>query len=177
VNKKVLVIALAVAMLALPMSAVLATKPTEIVYGHFSVNPAAMIQTPVKTPTGKSPISIVDFTGTACQTWTGDISGVADYSARWVFHGEMFEEGSFITHHGLYIFDETTVTVGDVTAVGALVIKAAGNKAHVPGVWRVISSDLVAQGTEQPISLHGEGEFLVAGMFDYDVVGEKHFDP
>jgi hypothetical protein len=175
VQKKILVIALALAMLALPVSAVLATKPTEIIECSFSVNPAAMTDTPVKTPTGNSPIYSIDFFGPDSMTWTGDISGVGDYSARWVFHEE--SKGTFITHNGLYSIHEATVTVGDITAVGSLVIKAAGNKPHVPGVWRVLSSDLVIQGTEEPISLHGQGEFITVGFFEYDVVGELHFGP
>jgi hypothetical protein len=165
-----------VAMLVLPMSAVLAAKPTEIVDCSFSVNVLAITQTPVKTLTGKSSITSVDMTGTDCMTWTGDISGVGDYSARWVFHGDM--PGGFITHHGLYTIDEATVTIGDVTAVGSVVIKADGNKQHPAGIWRVLSSDLVIEGTEEPISLHGQGEFIMLSpVGPYDVVGQMHFGP
>jgi hypothetical protein len=179
VKRKVLVIVvalMAVAMLATQLSAVLATKPTEIVDCSFATNVLAITVTPIKLPIGGSQITIVEMTGTDCQIWTGDISGVADYSACWVFHGELGAPDTFITHNGLYIFDEATVTVDGVTATGGLVIKAAGNKAAVAGAWRVISSDLEDESGE-PVSLHGQGEFLEAGIFTYDVVGQLHLDP
>jgi hypothetical protein len=179
VKRKVLVIVvalMAVAMLALPISAVSATKPTEIVDCSFATNIAAITVTPIKGPLGTVPIYIFELTGDDCQIWTGDISGTASYSARWVFHGELYAPDTFITHTGYYIFEDATVTVGDITATGGLVIKAAGNKAHIAGAWRVISSDLEDESGE-PVSLHGQGEFLEAGIFTYDVVGQLHLDP
>lgn len=177
-NKKFLGITIIVAILALPMSAVMATKPTEIVNSSFTTDIFAITQTPINGPLGTVPIYIFELTGEDCFTYTGAISGTASYSARWMFHGELGDPNTVITHNGYYIFDDATVTVGDITATGGLVIKAAGNGQHQAGLWKVISSDIVIEGTEEPISLHGQGEFLVTAVpGTYDVVGQLHFDP
>jgi hypothetical protein len=176
-NKKALgvfVSLLAVAMLVLPMSAVSATKPEDIV-AAFTTDILKIVITPIKGPTGKSQITILEMVGTDDQTWTGAISGVASYSGRWVAHGALGT--GFVTHTGYYIFEDATVTVGDITATGGLVIKAAGNKPHEAGIWRVLSSDLVDSATDEPINLHGQGEIILQTMSEYDVVGKLHFDP
>jgi len=155
----------------------LASKPKETI-GSFTVDVFAITITPINGPVGSLPITVSELTGEDCFTYTGEISGVASYSARWVYHGDIGDPDSFITHVGYYIFEDATVTVGETTATGELVLKASGNAQHESGLWRVISSDLVIQGTNEPIGLHGQGEFLItAAPGSYDVVGQLHFDP
>lgn len=155
----------------------LASKPVEVT-GSFTVDISAITTTPIIGPVGTVPITVNQLTGEDCFTFTGDISGSASYSARWVYHAGFSDPDSFITHTGYYIFEDATVSVDDVTATGGLILKAAGNGQHEAGIWRVISSDLVIQGTEEPIRLQGQGEFLVTEVLGaYDIVGQLHFDP
>jgi hypothetical protein len=178
INKKIMIaiLGLTVTMLALPLSAASATKPIEITDSSFTVNIFALTITPIRGPLGKVPIYVEELAGEDCFTYTGDISGTASYIAQWITHGEP-GPNTKITHHGYYIFEDATVTIGDVTATGGLVIKASGNGQHPAGLWRVVSSDLVILGTEEPIGLNGQGEFLITETLGlYDVVGQLHFD-
>lgn len=176
-NNKILIVAVAFFIIAMLATPVLATKPTEIV-GSFTVDIFAITMTPINGPLGNVPITIIELTGEDCFTYSGAISGTASYSARWMYHGAMGDPNTFITHTGYYIFEDAAVTADSITATGSLVLKSSGNGQHEAGIWRVLSSDLVIQGTDESISLHGQGEFLVTEVQGiYDVVGQLHFDP
>ncbi|MEJ2271515.1 MAG: hypothetical protein P8X91_03315 [Candidatus Bathyarchaeota archaeon] len=161
---------------AFPMSSVLAVKPTEI-SGNFTVDIFAITMTPIKGPFGNVPITIQELTGIDCFTFTGDISGTASYSARWMYHGDFSNPENFLTFTGITTFEDVTITVGDTTATGELVIKSTGNEQHQAGLWTVISSNLENTEGEQ-VSLHGQGEFLEPAVLgSYDVIGQLHFNP
>lgn len=178
INRKILVIAaalIALAMFALPISAVSATKPTEMDCTLVYLLGGTM--TPLKEVTGNSEITSYAIDAPNSQILSGSITGIASYSGIWVVHGPLFMPGTHVTKNGIYTFATATVTDGVTTATGELVIGACANKEHEAGLWRIVSSNLLDSATGLPINVHGNGEFVTTEIpFTIDVVGYLHFD-
>jgi hypothetical protein len=159
-NKKVLVLALAVAMLALPLSAVSATKPMPVAGQFF---PTAE---PGLSPSfaGKSANNFLTITE-GYQMWTGSFEGTANSHALWIIHkaGDPEAPGWHITV-ARAVFELDIVFDGKE---GTLTLKAES------GNWRIMS------GTGELANLRGQGKLTVINaelmMFGYE--GQVHFEP
>ena len=99
VNKKLLVIAVAVAMLALPMSAVSATKPiTLTLTGTFTVFPDPQGADMKIIEAGESGVTLMKIRELEVM-WSGDITGSGHYDANWLIEsGSMLADKSVGTH-------------------------------------------------------------------------------
>lgn len=160
VKKRILVIALAFAMLALPISAAYATKPVEVSGVIF---PGGMPSMEIKEA-GKSDNQIMELVG--LQAWDGDISGIGSWEARWMMHNADDEENLEVNAKGLVTLS------GEVAGMyGTVTIKLSG-KSGV-GHWRIIS------GTGELANVHGQGITWMINpeIFLMGYEGVIHFDP
>ena len=166
-NKKVLVIALAVAMLALPMSAVSATKPYEV---------SGSIASGITAPPSSRDAGINTFMYfNTASVWTGDtaddISGTTVGTQTWIIHNN--EKNPHVNIPDVELFF-TTATVGGLT--GTLKIRMRLLMADpelnpnpnfpVHGTWQIIDATGELEG------LHGHGTWG-GGWY----AGELHFAP
>jgi hypothetical protein len=160
-NKKVLVIAvvlMAVAMLAVPISAVYATKPM-LVQG--TILPAGA-PTVVQSQPGKSDNLVLEISNT--MTWMGSFVGSSATQVHWnvIKYGDEKAPGHHVSGKSLWILD----AVFDGKE-GTLTIK--GDQ----GIWRIIS------GTGELANLRGQGIFEIINptilLMSYE--GQVHFDP
>ena len=150
---------LVVAMLALPMSATYATKPTPVSGTFYSV-PNGTIETRFA---GKSDNVIMTVIGELM--WTGDIAGLAAYEGFWITHK------GHTNARGISTVD---ATVNDKS--GTLTIYQGSWSEPIPGLvrghWRIIS------GTGDLANLHGQGTFEETGVpMVFAYTGQIHFDP
>ena len=153
-NKKVLVIALAVAMLALPVSAAFATKPEIVVEGKFFWTGPPVFDVSRETPNG------MILRGTVPLMYTGSFEGPAVGEFVWNGHAKQEEPG--VTGNNFHTID---------TASGSLVLLLTmGN-----GKWRIIS------GTGDYENIHGKGTLMAdestPAPMDFIYTGTVHFDP
>lgn len=171
-NRKVLVIAvalMAVAMLAVPISAVYATTPTPVVATN-STNLLLVVETTIKET--KSGIIITQVT--APSIWEGAISGESESVARYIYHKP---EGMEPAKHSNFVitFEEATVTVGTITRTGGLVIESTSNPAYPFGLWTVV------EATGDLAGLHGQGtndfDSFTFPIMTFSYTGNLHFDP
>jgi len=157
VNKKVLVIvlALAAAMLALPISVVSATKPIPV-EGTFFPTGIPSIE---MRQAGNSDNIIFDVSGP--QTWTGSIVGSGSGEGRWVVHKASDPDSGHATTRNVLTLD----VVFDGKAGTLTIIGDQGN-------WRIIS------GTGELANLRGQGTtFVIVDMLLMGYEGQVHFDP
>jgi hypothetical protein len=168
-----LVSLLAFAMLGLPISTALATKPELIVFYQLALSGTGSA---VSDYAGNSDNYFQIFTGVHSEfywDWDGaslsNSMGEGDFDGLWVLHGyvDMFTYGSR-TGHGT-----TTIVVtnwGDGGETGNIVIKTSS------GLWHIIS------GTIGGRKVHGEGEQIFVGVTfpDLNMImkyeGTIHFD-
>ncbi len=157
-NKKIMVIALAVAMLAVPISAVYARKPM-LVAGTMS--PAGM-PTIVTSQPGKSDNLVLEISNS--MAWVGSFVGSSTAQVHWNVIKSSDEEapGHHMSGKSVWILD----AVYDGKE-GTLIIK--GDQ----GIWRIIS------GTGELANLRGQGTFSIINpdimLMGYE--GQVHFDP
>lgn len=180
VKRKILVLALAVAMLAVPVSAVLAPKPEPILFYGYPLLPAEAEQYyagnsdnlfniwtalgwefcwdyDVMTLPGDPPMDIAVPT---------DIFAEGFYDGRWIFHkyvpGDPLGTFKSINTRGIH-----TVTVTDWNGeTGEFVLQGVG------GHWTIIS------GTIGGMKLHGGGTVeQVEGLLIWKYEGTVHFTP
>jgi hypothetical protein len=164
-NKKILVFAvalMAVVMVTLPVSLVSATKPMPVSFSITIIpsGPPSAIKMAGKSDNGiTTPESNIIL--------TGGISGTGTYSGRWVIHNSGDPENVFVTSKGRY---EIEATVDDNS--GTLIIEAcARSGGDKPALWRIVGS------TGDLAGLHGQGTFTAVDFFNYNYVGQVHFDP
>jgi len=163
-NKKVLVIALALAMLALPMSAVLAKNNLKFidVAGTLTITPTAIT---VPKPAGESGNVVLVVTGNTA-TWSGGIDGVADASGHFLAHNAGTPD-AYTTARNIHTFTNAEV---DGKQGGLTIISVGSSLAH--GQWRIVS------GTGELAGIHGQGTWsTIALPFLYEYEGTVHFDP
>jgi hypothetical protein len=166
-NRKVLVIAvalMAVAMIALPISAVSATKPMPV-SGTFTMFPGVISE----NNAGNSDNSIWTFEDLPV-IFDGGIIGTGSYDGRWVVHNYDDPLALWVNSKGHY---EIEATVDGKS--GTLYIEAGSNSGHPttlkPAKWRIIG------GTGELANLHGQGTFIGETIFLYVYTGQVHFDP
>ena len=157
VNKKLLVIALAVAMLALPMSAVSATKPETMTltgtYYVLGMGDSYMVEA------GESGITLWRWRNMP-MLWTGDISGSGVNNGN-----SLIMEGPF-ADVGVGTFFLEDVTIDDV-GTGDLTIGTYGD-----GLQGLIKS-----GSDDLRSIRGKGTFTPVDMFEFDYTFEVQINP
>lgn len=161
-NKKIFVIAvalMAVAMLAVPISAVYATKPMPVEGTFFP----AGLGTIVTSQPGNSDNLLFNISD-APQTWTGSFDGSAVAQVLWNVHKSSDEDAPGFHLTGRSAFTLDVVYDGKE---GTLTIKGA------QGHWRIIS------GTGDLANLRGQGTIYGINpdimLFGYE--GQVHFDP
>ena len=149
---------LVVAMLALPISAVYATKPIPVAGTFFPTGMASMV---TRTP-GNSDNLILEFEGS--QTWMGSFVGSAVTECNWIVHKESDPEapGNDLSNRCLFTLD-----VEYDGKSGTLIIKGA------EGHWRIVS------GTGDLANLRGQGTISVinAELMIMGYEGQVHFNP
>ncbi len=169
-NKKVLGIAvflLALAMLAVPISAVYATKPIPV-SGTFMLLVGGTI-----TPrdAGKSTNRIQTITDVPT-LFAGDISGTGYYDSRWVIHNSDDPAASW----RMNVKSTYTITATVDGKSGILHFETSGfTLSKHPNGWRITG------GTGDLAGLQGQGTFTdnpaTPNPFDYIYSGQVHFDP
>ena len=164
-NKKILIFAvalMAVVTVTLPVSLVSATKPLPV---SFSVTIIPSGPPAAPKMAGNSDNGFV--TPESDIFLTGGISGTGTYSGRWVIHNSGDPENVFVTSKGRY---EIEATVDDKS--GTLYFKACTKTGSgKPSTWRIVG------GTGELAGLHGQGTFTAVDLFNYNYVGQVHFDP
>ena len=161
VKKKILVIALALAMLALPIASALATKPTTVITATLTIggNPLDYAEARLL---GKSGNWITTYTD-APFTLTGDIEGTGVYNGKWLMKIADTPMGFKIqASDGWYTMN---VEVGDVS--GELTIRLPGNANLL----------IIVGGTDGLENLHGTGTLTPITMLQYTVTLNAHWDP
>jgi hypothetical protein len=159
-NKKVLVLALAVAMLALPLSAVSATAPTTVITATLTMsgNPLDYVE---NRYLGKTGGWIATFTD-APLTITGDIIGDGVYNGVWLMKPiDVFPFGELSASNGWYTMD---VEVNG--ASGTLTIRLPGN-----------GKLIIVDGTGGLENLRGTGTMEMIDMLNYLLTFNAHWDP
>lgn len=170
-NKKVLVIvlALAAALLALPMSAAYATKPMPV-SGMFMLTDTGSTP-PIIRQAGESDNQIWVLSG-ATFVWTGDIEGTCSWEGRWVMHNFGDPEKQRTNTQGHYTIEATVDGEEGTLYIEA---RATGGARPRPHNWVIIG------GTGELANLHGRGTFVdnlaTPNPFDYLYSGQVHFDP
>lgn len=165
---------LAVAILALPMSVVSATKPQEIVFYQIAFSGTG---TTVSDYAGESDNYFMAFTGTQSKfywDWNGmsltNEMGEGNFIGIWILHG-FTPPLSYESRNG---YGTTTIEVtdwGEGGETGTIVIRASSGK------WHIIS------GTIGGRNVHGGGieRFLGVTFPDFNIImeyaGTIHFDP
>lgn len=149
----ILVIFLSVAMLALPMSAVSATKPEKITLTGTHNPGAGTVRVILAGESGNLLMKLKD-----CEdTWTGGISGVATFSGSWLFDGLVPK-----TVVGYWIFEEVTI----LGRTGGLRIGANGDE-----VW-------IESGSGELKGVNGRGTTTtVVPMVSYNYEIELQYHP
>ena len=165
-NKKVLGLALIllfVAMLALPMSMVSATKPTTVNGDRTKISSSPV--EPPKRP-GESDNVIVHVA--ASHEWTGGIEGIDSTDATRIMHNWFSPEPLWVNIRAVSTFASATVMgkTGPLTIRLDFRINVDGN---ADGTWVIIG------GTGQLANLNGQGKiFGPVGDFSYS--GQVHFN-
>ena len=153
-NKKILVIALTLAMLALPISMVFAKNNTKFIDVSGSLT-ALGTAPPVFTPVGNSDQIKVTITENTMM-WGGSFEdSIAVASSHWMVHN------NGITAWNIQLLDaEFDGKSGTIT-----ILSAQGN-------WRILG------GTGDFTNIHGKGTIaVVAAPFLYSFEGQIHYDP
>jgi hypothetical protein len=162
-SKKVLgvvVSLLVVAMLALPMSAVFATKPSQISGTMTMIDPMSHVS---MRPLGNSGNQIWTFTD-APQVFTGGIEGTGFYNGKWVVYKPFTPDMKLRTAIGVYSLDVEVAGVSGELTIG------------VPKSMKLI----IIGGTGGLENLHGTGMLVMVpgGMgLEYTYSMDIHFDP
>ena len=164
VKKKILVIALALAMLALPIASALATKPTTVITATLTIggNPLDYAEARLL---GKSGNWITTYTD-APFTLTGDIEGTGVYNGKWLMapSPDTIPPFELKASDGWYTMD---VAVDDVS--GQLTIRLPVN-----------GKLIVVDGTGELKNLHGTGTLtMIEGTMGlvYLLTINAHWDP
>ena len=159
VKRKVLVIALAVAMLALPISAAFATAPTTVITGTLTmIDPELYGEI---RDLGNSGNQIWTFTDAPFEI-TGDIEGYGVYNGKWIISLiDTFPYIEFVAAKGVYIMDVEVDGASGVLTLG------------LPNNGKVI----VLGGTDGLKNLHGTGTLTPLSPLDYIVTINAHWDP
>jgi hypothetical protein len=161
-KKKVLVVALALAMLALPMSAVSATKPDKFVEvgGEvLAMGPPSM----EIMPAGKSDNLIMDVLVT--HMWEGGISGTGTVEVQWIMHNSDDPENTWVNVLGLI-----TLT-GEVAGLPGTVTIKFSSVSNTKGHWRIIG------GTGELANVQGQGTLTPISQMLIEYEGVVHFNP
>jgi hypothetical protein len=150
-----------VIMLAFLIVSVSATKPMHI-SGSITVIPSPPQQPEMAGESDNgivAPVSDIVF--------AGDITGTGIYSGRWVMHNIGDPQSIWVNAKGNY---EIEATVDGKS--GTLYLKACSKSGSgKPSTWRIVG------GTEELEGLHGQGTFTAVDLFNYNYVGQVHFDP
>ncbi len=162
-NKKVLgvfVSLLVVGMLALPMSAAYATKPTTVTW----ISTRVTAGTPDYRQAGSSDNWVLTTQGVG-MSWVGDITGSGTYEGRWVLHD--FDPGPPPSAGAVNVLGIYTMDVTYDGESGSLTVLAGGGEN-----WRILS------GTGGLENLRGHGTLeAIVPIFVYRFTGQVHFDP
>jgi hypothetical protein len=161
VKKKILILALIFAMLALPISGVFAKNEKFIhVSGTIFLTYDGQIENIQKGKSDTWVLTGTDWSG----PWIGGIEGTGVYNCRWALH--KFDPATFesnIVPQEIWILSDPTI---DSTPYeGDLIIGGS------PGGWRIIG------GTEDLANVHGQGTKLDINPFTIGYEGWIHFDP
>lgn len=147
----ILTILLAIAVIALPISSVCATKPVNV-SGTFS---AGVIPVPVKFAGNNI---IFEHSGTGA--WTGDITGDSIGVHRWVSHA------NGITNVRVELTFPSATVLGESGTLYILFLGKITGPGVGEGTWRIIG------GAGDLANLHGGGTWS-PGQYE----GQVHFDP
>jgi hypothetical protein len=162
VNSKVLVLALAMVMLALPMSAVSASKPIHV---EGTIELISAVPMDVRA-SGNSDNLIITMGIT--EQWYGSIEGVSEpFEAIWVTHNWVDPMGgpdTWFNVHEKFTFDTVTILGRSGSLTMELNIQGA------TGHWVILS------GTGELAGLHGKGTGSLLTL-PYSYSGQVHFDP
>lgn len=152
-----------IAILAVPMSTVSATKPMAV-----NGNRIGLGGSPVEPPrrAGNSDNLILHLA--ASHQWTGDIEGLSNTDVTRIMFNYFSSEPIWVNIHAVCTFPEATV----MSKTGSLTIRLdfRNLEGNVDGTWVIID------GTEDLTNLRGQGKiFGVVPNFEYS--GQVHFDP
>jgi hypothetical protein len=167
------ILALAVVMIALPMSAY-ASQPVPV----SGYNEAIIIPVDIK-PLGNSGNAI--FTMMQSDVWTGGISGASDYyEFTWVAHNLIpIEEfpymvpgpDSWYNIRGVFTLENVSVLGTSYNGSLTIGLNIKGAPGNATGHWRILS------GTDQLQNLRGSGTMSLNESPPNPYTGQVHFDP
>jgi len=175
VKKKVLVIAvvlLAVAISALPLSVVSATKPMQIA-GKWRPTDSTLIPPPKSAGANRFMCLLVEG-----EYFEGSLIGDFVHTIEMVTHfgePEQLPPGKF--NWKIERTFEGTLEVNEDTYEGTLLIRLnakgpmPGGPGALKGTWVIVS------GTGELANLHGQGKWTNLGGPEYGYEGQIHFDP
>jgi len=160
VKKKILVIALAVAMLVLPISVVFATKPmTMTLTGTYIITGAGDSYDFQASESD----NFLYKTRNAPTVWTGDIIGVTNNHGNWLSKGgPVLMGGELAVMIMTFKFEDVTINdVGETGFVGSGALSIG--LAHTPSRTEVF----IKSGTGDLSSIRGKGTLTALNPFVY----------